>query len=402
MTDAPQLPGVRHLEHAACNPRSGGSRSAVVVDRPCRAARGRGRRRRGLVLRVPRHRAAEGRHRQRRGVRRAGHRQHLERLDRHDRTAPAQRRASTARGPSTRRSASSTRPPTSSRAPSWATASTRSSRGVGAKTAFGRTPDVTGSLTIDGTVATAAEFTADLTTLQSDDSRRDGQLRNQGIQTGRFPTATFKLTQPIDFGTIPTDETTVSVNATGELTLHGVTKTVTIPLDAKLVGDTIVVTSLFDVTLCRLRHHQAVVGRRALDRGHRDHGGPALLHQELRAAPPAGAAVTRRRSGGRRRGRAQPRGPGRGLRRARSRAARPRPHRAASPAGRDETTIKPAAVTASRSEPRAPATRPMHASTPAPSIRRTARSPPRAPRRSRPTARGRDGARSLRARPRRR
>ncbi|MFI5046195.1 MAG: YceI family protein [Acidimicrobiia bacterium] len=120
--------------------------------------------------------------------------------------------------------------------------------GVGAKTAYGRTPDVTGSLTIAGTVVTAAEFTADLTTLQSDDSRRDGQLRNQSIQTSRFPTATFTLTQPVDFGTIPTDESTVSVNATGDLTLHGVTKTVTIPLDAKLVKDTIVVTSLFDIT----------------------------------------------------------------------------------------------------------------------------------------------------------
>src|SRR5262245_10219278 len=72
--------------------------------------------------------------------------------------------------------------------------------GVGAKTAYGRTPDVTGTMTVDGTKVTAAEFSADLTTLQSDDSRRDGQLRNQGIQTGQFPTATFKLTTPIHFG----------------------------------------------------------------------------------------------------------------------------------------------------------------------------------------------------------
>jgi polyisoprenoid-binding protein YceI len=120
--------------------------------------------------------------------------------------------------------------------------------GVGAKTAFGRTPNVTGTLTLDGTTATAAEFTADLTTLQSDDDRRDGQLSNQAIQTSQFPDATFTLTQPIDFGTIPTDESTVSVDATGELTLHGVTKTVTIPLEAKLVNNTIVVTSLFDIT----------------------------------------------------------------------------------------------------------------------------------------------------------
>ena len=119
--------------------------------------------------------------------------------------------------------------------------------GVGAKTAYGRTPAVTGSITIDGTSATTAEFTADLTGLQSDDDRRDGQLRTQGIQTGQFPTATFRLTEPIDFGEVPAADETIRVDATGELTLHGVTRPVTIPLDARLVDDTIVVTSLFDI-----------------------------------------------------------------------------------------------------------------------------------------------------------
>ena len=119
---------------------------------------------------------------------------------------------------------------------------------IGAKTAFGRTPAVTGRLTIEGTEATEATFEADLTGLQSDDDRRDGQLANQGIQTAQFPTATFTLTDPIDFGAIPTDETAVAVDAVGDLTLHGVTKSVTIPLEAKLVGDTIVVTGIYDIT----------------------------------------------------------------------------------------------------------------------------------------------------------
>ena len=69
--------------------------------------------------------------------------------------------------------------------------------GIGAKTAFGRTPDVSGSLTIEGTSVTAVEIEADLTSLQSDDSRRDGQLGHQAIETERFPTSTFTLTQPI-------------------------------------------------------------------------------------------------------------------------------------------------------------------------------------------------------------
>jgi polyisoprenoid-binding protein YceI len=112
---------------------------------------------------------------------------------------------------------------------------------IGANTAVGRTGDVTGSLTMAATRITAATITADLTSLQSDDNRRDGQLSHQGIQTSQFPTATFTLTSPIDLGSVPADGTTFTVNATGQLTLHGVTKDVTIPLKGKRSGDTVVV-----------------------------------------------------------------------------------------------------------------------------------------------------------------
>ncbi len=119
--------------------------------------------------------------------------------------------------------------------------------GIGAKTAVGRTPDVTGTMVINGTTATSVDIEVDLTTLESDETFRDGAIRNQAIETNRFPTATFELTEPIDFGSIPKEGTTVSVDATGKLTLHGVTNDVTVPLDAKIVNDTIVVTGLFDI-----------------------------------------------------------------------------------------------------------------------------------------------------------
>jgi len=118
--------------------------------------------------------------------------------------------------------------------------------GIGAKTAFGRTPDVSGTLTIDGTTATAVDVEADLTTLESDDGRRDGSLARQSIETSQFPTATFALTEPIDFGDVADGEP-VKVDAVGELTLHGVTREVTVPLDAKLEGDTIIVTGSIDI-----------------------------------------------------------------------------------------------------------------------------------------------------------
>ena len=62
---------------------------------------------------------------------------------------------------------------------------------IGGNVAVGRTPDVSGQLTLEGTTLTTVDVTADLTTLESDDERRDGQLGRQGIQTDQFPTATF-------------------------------------------------------------------------------------------------------------------------------------------------------------------------------------------------------------------
>ena len=106
--------------------------------------------------------------------------------------------------------------------------------GVGAATAVGRTPDVTGSLTLDGTSITAASFEADLTTLQSDNGMRDGQLGRQGLETDTYPTATFVLAEPIELGSMPADGETIQATAVGDLTLHGSTQRVEIPVEARL------------------------------------------------------------------------------------------------------------------------------------------------------------------------
>ena len=110
---------------------------------------------------------------------------------------------------------------------------------VGAATAVGRTSGVTGSLAIDGTTITAVDITADLTSLQSDESNRDRQLQRQGLETSTFPTATFTLTQPIELDAIPAEGEVIEVTATGDLTLHGVANSVEIPLQARLEGGVI-------------------------------------------------------------------------------------------------------------------------------------------------------------------
>ncbi len=114
--------------------------------------------------------------------------------------------------------------------------------GVGGHTAVGRTAKLTGSMTLTGAIVTDVQVTADLTALQSDNPQRDNQLTHQAIETNTFPSATFKITGTIDLGTLPVDGTSVTASATGELTLHGVTRTVTIALQAVRRGGVIGVT----------------------------------------------------------------------------------------------------------------------------------------------------------------
>src|SRR5690349_11329960 len=57
---------------------------------------------------------------------------------------------------------------------------------IGSTTAVGRTGDVTGSITSDGTTLTAATFEVDLTTITTNESRRDDKVQS-ALETGSFP-----------------------------------------------------------------------------------------------------------------------------------------------------------------------------------------------------------------------
>jgi len=99
-------------------------------------------------------------------------------------------------------------------------------------TAVGRSSEIDGSLTIDGTTATV-DATVQVENIVSDDSRRDGQFRGRIMDVANFPTANFRTIEPIDFGTIPDDGEQVTATAVGELTLKGVTQTVTLEVTAQ-------------------------------------------------------------------------------------------------------------------------------------------------------------------------
>ena len=103
-------------------------------------------------------------------------------------------------------------------------------------TATGRTNNVTGTFTIDGTTISDVTVSADLRDLTSDQSFRDGRLHSSGIESDRFPQAKFVLADPITLAADPAAGETITVDATGDFTLHGVTKRVTVPIQARWDG----------------------------------------------------------------------------------------------------------------------------------------------------------------------
>jgi len=119
--------------------------------------------------------------------------------------------------------------------------------GVGSTTAVGRTPAVSGSATIDGTTVTVVTIEADMTAVTTNDGRRDDNVQ-EALETSTYPTATFVLSQPIELGEAAANGEAVTVDAVGELTIHGVTQTVTIPLQAQLVDGTIVIVGSAEIT----------------------------------------------------------------------------------------------------------------------------------------------------------
>jgi polyisoprenoid-binding protein YceI len=120
---------------------------------------------------------------------------------------------------------------------------------IGTTTAVGRTPGVEGEVVIKNGIVTSASVVADMTRLRSDSSQRDNRLRTQGIETDRFPTATFELTTPITLPAEAASGRPFAARLTGNLTLHGVTREVSIPAEAQLVGPNLVVVGSLEIAL---------------------------------------------------------------------------------------------------------------------------------------------------------
>jgi len=97
-------------------------------------------------------------------------------------------------------------------------------------------PEYTAGITVDGDVVTSVSFKVNMASLVSDDERLTRHLKNEDFfEVETFPHASFESTL-IGPGTFEGDSTHT---VTGDLSMHGVTKRITIP--AKItVNDTAV------------------------------------------------------------------------------------------------------------------------------------------------------------------
>jgi polyisoprenoid-binding protein YceI len=106
--------------------------------------------------------------------------------------------------------------------------------------AVGRTSQITGSasLTESGrtVTVTSAAFNVAVNTLRSDQAMRDQHIRTIGLQSALYPTATFKLTRDAALPASALDGTIARVPVTGVFTIHGTSRTETLPVEFRLSG----------------------------------------------------------------------------------------------------------------------------------------------------------------------
>jgi polyisoprenoid-binding protein YceI len=115
--------------------------------------------------------------------------------------------------------------------------------------AVGRSTAVTGTMTVAGDTVEQVRIEADLTRLTSDESRRDNAIRQRGLESERFPTATLELAEPIRLAAPPAQGQEVRGTGKARLTVHGVTREVDLDLRGRWTGSTIQVVGQLPVKM---------------------------------------------------------------------------------------------------------------------------------------------------------
>lgn len=117
------------------------------------------------------------------------------------------------------------------------------------KDAVGRTSDVTGGLTVSGLEVSNLEIEANTTTIKSDRVPRDSYLASNALETSAFPTAKFVVNEAFNLDAKPVSGSKITLTLRGMLTLHGQTRSLEIPVEARWNGATIDVVGAAPITL---------------------------------------------------------------------------------------------------------------------------------------------------------
>lgn len=117
-------------------------------------------------------------------------------------------------------------------------------------TVTGRTDKVSGSFTIDesGLTLQRAELTVDVASISTDSANRDSYFRDQALRVNQNPTATFTLTQPVTLAAVPNSGDVVQAEASGDLTIAGVTRPVTVSVEVRSDGTTAEIAGSIPIT----------------------------------------------------------------------------------------------------------------------------------------------------------
>ena len=115
---------------------------------------------------------------------------------------------------------------------------------IGKITAVGRTGEVEGELRIGAGELQSVSVSADLSTLITNDSRRDRAARN-ALNVSENPIASFSMDKPVALSA--TDGSAVSLKVKGELLINGIGREAEFDLQAQLVGETVVVVGSTEV-----------------------------------------------------------------------------------------------------------------------------------------------------------
>lgn len=115
-------------------------------------------------------------------------------------------------------------------------------KALGLANAVGVTNAVEGEFTVSPSLppqVLSGQFQVDISTLKSDESRRDNRIRERWLESSRYPIAAFVPTGIQDFPAAAAEGQPFSFKLAGDMTIREVTKPVVFDVIATLQGDTL-------------------------------------------------------------------------------------------------------------------------------------------------------------------